>query len=150
MSIHTAVHTWHTWGTREVQALLFDLLEFNLYPVAVYAGVRGANNTLQRLGVAAVYSTFRRLGGAWVARRQRFWTGASAVVSQMLVGCFMTWVLTVGPVQLPALLNPVEMMDSVKDRVLQLLRVTSEPVSVVSPRVCRVLGLSLAWGCSAA
>jgi hypothetical protein len=129
VSVFSAAHAWKTWGCVEVNVMLFDFMELNLYPVATYAAVRFVNTNLQRIGVRAVYTLFHRLGGTRVLQRRRFWNGAAAVISQMLVGGLLCWVLTVGPVQLPMLLDPLALMDEGKERVLRLLNVLAEPVS---------------------
>lgn len=112
-----------------MNVLLFDCMEMNIYPMATYAAVRFVNTNLQRIGVRCVYTFIRKLGGKRVLQRPRFWNGAAAVLSQMLVGGLLCWVLTVGPVQLPKLLDPLALLDEAKGQVLQLLKVVAEPVS---------------------
>jgi hypothetical protein len=110
-----------TAGMQQLPVFMIEAVAFIVLPLLVYVVVRAAVVYLQGCTLRAVQALFQSKVGTSCMRLERACRIGAAVVTQTCMTALIMWVLVVGPIALPAGLDPFLALDAAKDNLLSML-----------------------------
>jgi hypothetical protein len=116
------VHAWSTWEDAAMGSLALEVFEFNLVPIIVYVVTRWVTNHLHRLVVTGVLHLARWQGAQFVTNHHKYWVATCTCLVHIVLSTTLIKVLLKGPLQVPAGLNPFQLLDVGKLCILSMLQ----------------------------
>lgn len=117
-----SMHAWLKWEDAAIASLALEVVDFNLVPIIIYTVTRWVTCHLHCLVVSGVLHLARRLGAQNAANRNKYWVAACTCLLHVALSGTVMKVLLKGPLQMPAGLNPFELLDAGKLCLLGMLQ----------------------------